>query len=36
MPHSILIVDDESGIRQSLSSILREEGYQVEAVASRE
>jgi two-component system nitrogen regulation response regulator NtrX len=36
MPHSILIVDDESGIRQSLSSILREEGYQVEAVASGE
>ncbi len=36
MSHSILIVDDESGIRQSLSSILREEGYQVEAVASGE
>src|SRR5712692_7329994 len=36
MPHSILIVDDESGIRQSLPSILREEGYQVQAVASGE
>jgi len=34
--HSILIVDDEAGIRQSLSSILREEGYRVEAVASGE
>jgi two-component system nitrogen regulation response regulator NtrX len=36
MPHSILIVDDETGIRQSLSSILQEEGYHVEAVASGE
>jgi len=36
MPHSILIVDDETGIRQSLTSILQEEGYQVEAVASGE
>ncbi len=36
MPHSILIVDDETGIRQSLSSILAEEGYRVEAVASGE
>lgn len=36
MAHSILIVDDESGIRQSLSSILQEEGYQVQAVASGE
>ena len=34
-PH-LLIVDDEAGIRESLSSILREEGYQVEAVASAE
>jgi len=33
---SILIVDDEAGIRQSLVSILKEEGYQVEAVASGE
>ena len=36
MPSSILIVDDESGIRQSLSGVLREDGYQVEAVASGE
>ncbi len=36
MTHSILIVDDESGIRQSLAAILREEGYRVEAVASGE
>jgi len=34
-PH-VLIVDDEAGIRESLSSILREEGYQVEAVGSAE
>jgi len=33
---SILIVDDEPGIRSSLGSILREEGYRVEAVASGE
>ncbi len=36
MPASILIVDDESGIRQSLASLLRDEGYDVEAVASGE
>jgi two-component system nitrogen regulation response regulator NtrX len=36
MSHSILIVDDESGIRQSLTSILRDEGYRVDAVASGE
>ncbi len=36
MPHSILIVDDESGIRQSLASILVEEGYHVEAVGTGE
>ncbi len=36
MPHSVLIVDDEIGIRQSLSSILQEEGYHVDAVASGE
>ncbi|HEV2297900.1 MAG TPA: sigma-54 dependent transcriptional regulator [Candidatus Acidoferrales bacterium] len=36
MPASILIVDDESGIRESLSALLREEGYAVEAVASGE
>ncbi len=36
MPHSILIVDDEAGIRRSLSSILADEGYSVEAVGSGE
>jgi two-component system nitrogen regulation response regulator NtrX len=36
MAHSILIVDDEGGIRQSLSALLREEGYQVQAVGSGE
>jgi two-component system nitrogen regulation response regulator NtrX len=36
MPPSILIVDDESGIRDSLSSILTEEGYAVESVGSGE
>jgi len=32
----VLVVDDEAGIRESLSSILREEGYSVEAAASGE
>ncbi|HEY1483230.1 MAG TPA: response regulator, partial [Candidatus Acidoferrum sp.] len=32
----ILIVDDESGIRESLSSILRDERYFVETAASAE
>jgi len=32
----ILIVDDEAGIRESLSSILRDERYSVEAVESAE
>ena len=36
MAHSILIVDDEAGIRHSLTSILEEEGYAVEAVGSGE
>jgi two-component system, NtrC family, nitrogen regulation response regulator NtrX len=36
MPQSILIVDDEAGIRDSLSSILTEEGYAVESVGSGE
>src|SRR5713226_1309514 len=36
MTFNILIVDDEAGIRQSLSAILREEGYGVEAVESGE
>ncbi|MGH9351587.1 MAG: response regulator, partial [Terriglobia bacterium] len=34
--YSVLIVDDESGIRQSLSSVLRDEGYTAEAVATGE
>src|ERR1700733_12232429 len=36
MAHSILIVDDEEGIRHSLTSILSEEGYDVVAVPSGE
>src|SRR5437588_363195 len=32
----LLIVDDEAGIRESLSSILRDEGYEVDAVESAE
>jgi len=36
MKHSILIVDDELGIRQSLTNVLEDEGYEVEAVASGE
>jgi two-component system nitrogen regulation response regulator NtrX len=36
MPNSILIVDDEQGIREALSSILKEEGYESAAVASGE
>jgi len=36
MPASILIVDDESGIRESLGALLRDEGYDAEAVASGE
>jgi two-component system, NtrC family, nitrogen regulation response regulator NtrX len=36
MSQSILIVDDEAGIRDSLSSILAEEGYAVESVGSGE
>src|ERR1035438_6548882 len=36
MPATILIVDDESGIRQSLGALLRDEGYEVESVASGE
>lgn len=34
--HSVLIVDDELGIRQSLTDVLQDEGYQVEAVESAE
>ncbi|HEV3276206.1 MAG TPA: sigma-54 dependent transcriptional regulator [Terriglobia bacterium] len=34
--HSILIVDDEPGIRESLGAVLRDEGYRVEALESAE
>ncbi len=34
--HSILIVDDEQGIRESLTDVLQDEGYRVEAVESGE
>jgi two-component system nitrogen regulation response regulator NtrX len=34
MPQSILIVDDEKGIREALSSILKDEGYETISVAS--
>jgi two-component system, NtrC family, nitrogen regulation response regulator NtrX len=34
--HSILIVDDEPGIRESLSAVLRDEGYRADAVESAE
>src|SRR3989304_6142514 len=33
-PSSILVVDDEGGIRSSLQAILREEGWQADAVAT--
>jgi two-component system, NtrC family, nitrogen regulation response regulator NtrX len=36
MPASILIVDDEDGIRESLSALLRDEGYDVESAESGE
>ena len=36
MPASILIVDDESGIRESLGALLRDEGYEVEAISTGE
>jgi two-component system, NtrC family, nitrogen regulation response regulator NtrX len=36
MPPSILIVDDEQGIRESLRAFLRDEGYEVDAVSSGE
>ncbi|MDP9147154.1 MAG: response regulator, partial [Acidobacteriota bacterium] len=32
----LLVVDDEPGIRESLASILQDEGYQVDAVGSAE
>src|SRR5487761_735644 len=34
--YSVLIVDDESGIRKSLGDVLEDEGYHVEAVARGE
>ena len=36
MPESILIVDDEAGVRTSLTGILGDEAYEVEAVGSGE
>jgi two-component system nitrogen regulation response regulator NtrX len=36
MQHSILIVDDEPGIRDTLGSVLRDEGFAVETVATGE
>lgn len=36
MLHSILIVDDEPGIRETLGAVLEDEGYAVTAVASGE
>jgi two-component system, NtrC family, nitrogen regulation response regulator NtrX len=36
MPASILIVDDEVGIRESLGALLRDEGYEIAAVDSGE
>jgi two-component system nitrogen regulation response regulator NtrX len=36
MKPSILIVDDEPGVRSSLTGVLRDEGYRVDAVSSGE
>jgi len=36
LKHSVLIVDDEAGVRSALSGVLRDEGYSVEAVDSGE
>ncbi|HEY8549450.1 MAG TPA: sigma-54 dependent transcriptional regulator [Vicinamibacterales bacterium] len=36
MKSSVLIVDDEAGVRSALASVLRDEGYEVESVPSGE
>src|SRR5574342_1335176 len=36
MKSTVLIVDDEAGVRSALSGVLRDEGYAVEAVESGE
>src|SRR5512141_2389115 len=36
MKSSVLIVDDEPGVRSALSGVLRDEGYEVDAVDSGE
>ena len=36
MPASVLIVDDETGIRESLGALLRDEGFEVSALGSAE
>ena len=36
MPNSVLIVDDEQGIRRTLASVLEDEGFSVEVAASGE
>ena len=36
MKPSVLIVDDEAGVRSALSGVLRDEGYGVDAVDSGE
>jgi CheY-like chemotaxis protein len=36
MKPTILIVDDEPGVRTALGGVLSDEGYEVEAVASGE
>src|ERR1019366_1884153 len=36
MKQSVLIVDDEPGIRESLTDVLEDEGYRVESVGSGE
>src|SRR5512145_2883402 len=36
MRETILVVDDESGVRQSLVGILRDEGYEADAVGTGE